>query len=95
VPWSFSQHGIVDRAPASTATGALADIDGDSRADLCSIRIGASSVRAARTGFRRCPRSRRCRWAQPTALWLGDLDGNGTADACVDDAGTIRCVRSN
>ena len=27
-------------------------------------------------------------------LWLGDLDNDGTADVCVDDAGTIRCVRA-
>jgi len=30
----------------------------------------------------------------PVALWMGDLDGDGAADACVDDGATIRCVRS-
>ncbi|MEO8704928.1 MAG: FG-GAP-like repeat-containing protein [Kofleriaceae bacterium] len=95
VPWSFSQAGVVDPAPIDTNTGALADIDGDGRADLCSIR-GNQVVCARSQGFGFGPTavvSTLPAGSAPTALWLGDLDGNGTADVCVDDAGTIRCIR--
>ncbi len=95
VPWSFALAGLVDPSPATITTGALADIDGDGLADLCSLRD--RTIVCARsqgrgfgpaTIFGTLPAG-----AQPTALWLGDLDGNGTADACVEDATTIRCVR--
>ena len=96
VPWSFSQNGVVDETPPDTATGAVADVDGDGRADLCSIR-GRRIACARSQGYGFGPTATLATLpadAAPTALWLGDLDGDGTADACVDDAGTIRCVRS-
>jgi hypothetical protein len=95
VPWSFSQDGVVEHAPPDTATGALADVDRDGRADLCSLR-GRQIVCARSQGYRFGPAATLAtlpEGAAPTALWLGDLDGDGTADACVED-GTIRCVRS-
>jgi len=96
VPWAFSQGGLADPSPADTATGGLADIDGDGRADLCSVRDRRIvCARSQSFGFGpsitlgTLPAG-----APPAALWLGDLDGDGTADACVDDGPTIRCVRS-
>ncbi|MBA3394715.1 MAG: VCBS repeat-containing protein, partial [Deltaproteobacteria bacterium] len=95
VPWGFALAGIVDPSPTMITTGALADIDGDGLADLCSLRDRTIACgRSQGRGFGPAmvlgtmPAG-----AQPTALWLGDLDGNGTADACVEDAATIRCVR--
>jgi hypothetical protein len=98
VPWSFSINGITDAAPPNTDTGAMADIDGDGRADLCGVFSVGSDVRIA------CARSQGFGFgplaviatlpaAGPqTGLWLGDLDGDGVIDACVDDGISIRCA---
>ncbi len=96
VPWGFSLAGVVDLVPGEGPTSALGDIDGDHRADLCTLRdnrilcmrsqghgFGPSSV------FAELPAG-----PAATALWLGDLDGDARADACVDQAGSIVCVRA-
>lgn len=93
-PWSYAFGGVRDPGPASLATSALADLDGDGRAELC--RVHDRSVT--------CTRSQGGGFGPPvtfavlppggpaTALWLGDLDGDGTLDACVDDGPAIHCA---
>ncbi|HEU0036461.1 MAG TPA: VCBS repeat-containing protein [Kofleriaceae bacterium] len=95
VPWRFSQNGVIDMAPPNADTGALADIDADGRGDLCTLHDRAIvCARSQGHGFgpfatfATLPAGA----DRPAALWLGDLDGDGFADACVDDAGTIRCA---
>lgn len=94
-PWGFAFRGITDQAPASPALGALADIDADGRADLCTVRD--RTILCARSqgngfgpqlAFATLPPG-----GVITALWLGDLDGDGLPDACVEDGGSITCVR--
>jgi len=93
-PWAYSQAGIVEVAPATTATVALADVDGDGRADLCSLHedrilCARSQGRAfgPRGTFAILPNQ-----SVASALWLGDLDGDGRADACADTGATITCA---
>lgn len=94
MPWSFALGGIIDPPPTTITSGALADIDGDGLADLCSLRDRDIAARAARVAASAPPPSSApCPPARSRPRWLGDLDGNGTADACVEDASTIRCVR--
>ena len=73
---------------------ALADIDGDGRADLCSAsEEGIACARAADAGTFSAPRTW---WAtRGSALHLGDLDGDGKADACQAVGTTLTCARSN
>jgi LmbE family N-acetylglucosaminyl deacetylase len=98
VPWGFSLGGIADPSPQDADTGALADVDGDGRADLCGLDLTNARVACARSqgrGFG--PRTTLFAWPAgiaPTALWLGDLDGDGKADACVDAGATIACAIS-
>lgn len=94
-PWTFSQFGIRDAAPAGTAVGALADLDGDGRADLCTVRDRAI-VCARSQGHGFGPTSTLATLPAGgalTALWLGDLDGDGALDACVEDGPAVTCVR--
>jgi hypothetical protein len=99
VPWSFSLSGIADPAPTDAALGALADVDGDGRADLCTVRgpAGAYRIECARSqGFGFGPLvvlGTLTSIETPTGLWLGDVDGDGVADACVDDGTSVSCVR--
>ncbi|CAN5920819.1 hypothetical protein BH11MYX3_BH11MYX3_36400 [soil metagenome] len=94
-PWSFALRGTQDPAPASSALGALADIDADGRADLCTIR-DRSIVCARSQGHGFGPQLTFATLPPGgplTALWLGDLDGDGIPDACVEDGLDIICVR--
>ncbi|HTR49108.1 MAG TPA: VCBS repeat-containing protein [Kofleriaceae bacterium] len=95
VPWSWSLADVVDPAPASADVGALADIDGDGRADLC-VLDGAVVACGRSQGRRFGPRTTLATFAgtTPTALVLGDLDGDGHADACVDTGTAIACALS-
>ena len=95
-PWTFSQFGVAEAAPAATAVGALADIDGDDRADLCTVRDRAIvCARSQGHGFGPATTFATLRpGGTLTALWLGDLDGNGRLDACVEDGTTVTCVQS-
>lgn len=94
-PWAYTFQSRFAAAPADTTVGALADLDGDRRADLCTIR-GRSIACARSQGYAFGPESTLV--ALPgagalTALWLGDLDGDGVTDACAEDGASIRCVR--
>ena len=73
---------------------ALADVDGDGRADLCSAsEEGVVCARAAEGGTFAPPRTW---WAtRGSELRLGDLDGDGKADACQRVGSTLTCARSN
>ncbi len=94
-PWGYAQDGVVDVTPATTATVALADIDRDGRADLCSLRDDrVVCARSQGHGFG--PRTTLAILPNQTtasALWLGDLDGDGRADPCVDSGTAIICAR--
>lgn len=94
-PWAFAQRGVRDPAPASTAAGALGDIDGDGRADMC--RVQDRTIACARSqghGFGPATTLATLPPGGPvTALWLGDLDGDGTLDACAEDGANVTCVR--
>jgi hypothetical protein len=98
VPWGFSLAGVPDASPQDPDTGALADIDGDGRADLCGLDLVNARVACARSQGRgfgplttlfALPAG-----ITPTALWLGDLNGDGKADACVDGGATVVCAIS-
>lgn len=94
-PWAYSQGGVVDVTPATTATVALADIDGDGRADLCSPR--EDRIVCARSQGRAFgPRATTLvvlpNQGVASALWLGDLDGDSRADVCVDTGAAITCA---
>ena len=88
-PWSFSVGGSLDESPTSSTD--IADIDGDLRADLCSL--DGTAVQCARSqgrGFG--PRVTFATFSSvPRALWLADLDGDGRADACVDSDTSVDC----
>lgn len=92
-PWSYAQGGAIEPSPTEVARGALADIDGDGRADLCSVE-GARIVCARSHGFGLGPRFTLAALPRATGpgLWLGDLDGDGDVDACVEDGAQITCV---
>jgi len=94
-PWGYSKDGTVEITPATTATVALADIDRDGRADLCTLRDDRI-VCARSQGRALGPRSTIAILPNQTtasALWLGDLDGDGRADPCVDTGPSIICAR--
>jgi hypothetical protein len=94
-PWGYAHGGVVDVTPATTATVALADIDRDNRADLCSLRDDRIvCARSQGRGFG--PRNTLAilpNQLTASALWLGDLDGDGRADPCVDSGTSIVCAR--
>src|SRR5262249_26646443 len=95
-PWSFAFGGTAEPAPPNAALGALADIDHDGRADLCTVRNRAI-VCARSQGNGSGPATVLATLPPgpaPVALWLGDIDGDGSADACVDEGATITCVLS-
>ena len=94
-PWAYSQGGVVDVAPATTATVALADIDGDGRADLCSPRedrIVCARSQGRAFGPRATTLAILPNQSVASAVWLGDLDGDGRADVCVDTGAAITCA---
>lgn len=94
-PWGYSFQMQIAAAPADTTVGALSDLDGDRRADLCTIR-GRSIACARSQGYAFGPEIPLVTvpGAGPlTALWLGDLDGDGVVDACAEDGGNITCLR--
>lgn len=94
-PWGFSRTGTVDIAPASAATVALADIDGDGRADLCAPRedrIECARSQGRGFGPRTATLAILPNQSVASALWLGDLDGDGRADACADTGTAIVCA---
>lgn len=88
VPWSYASRGVVDPAPGAAAIGALHDIDGDGRDDLCAVE--GREILCARSqahGFGpRVPVGTLPPGGAPTGLWF-HLDR-----ACVDDGATLACV---
>lgn len=92
-PWGFSFAGVVDPEPADRTAGALADIDGDGRADLCTAFPGRVAC-ARNQGHAFGPAFTVATLPRPIApaLWAGDLDGDGRADVCVDDGAQITCA---
>jgi hypothetical protein len=91
-PWGFARGGVVEMIPSDPDLTALADIDGDGRADLCSIDQG--HVSCARSQGRAFGPHATWSGLDGSALWLGDLDGDGAADACVDTGTQIACTLS-
>jgi LmbE family N-acetylglucosaminyl deacetylase len=91
-PWGFASMGVVENATGLDAgTAALADVDGDGRADLCVLdgtRIACAFAQDTKFG----PRATVATIPPATSLWLGDLDGDGRADFCTSDATTISCA---
>ncbi len=98
VPWSFSLNGIGDVAPLDTNLGAVGDIDGDGRTDLCGIDANLQITCARSQGFGFGPVAifaTVISASSQTGLWLGDLDGDGKADACADDGTDVHCALSH
>ena len=102
VPWGFAEDQQVEGSIATdgvlhdSARGALADISGDGRADLC-VLVAGNVECAISSGSSFGPRSvvlQLPAGTAPTALWLGDIDGDGKADPCVDDGASITCAPS-
>ena len=86
VPWAFSLAGVVDAASADAATGAFADVDGDGRADFCTLdgnRVSCAFSHGGGFG----PRTTVMELGfSPTALWVGgDL-------ICVDTGVDVICT---
>ncbi|HMG22170.1 MAG TPA: VCBS repeat-containing protein, partial [Kofleriaceae bacterium] len=101
-PWGFAIHSAVegsvatDRVIADQVHGAVADISGDGRADLCVV-VGGRVECALSQGHGFGPRFPVLTVPAghtAAALWLGDLDGDGKADPCVDDGSSILCTLS-
>lgn len=99
MPWGFANRAAVEGSVATDGTiadqthGAVADISGDGRADLC-VAVGSAVECAVSQGHSFGPRFPVVTLAPGTqiqALWLGDLDGDGKADPCVDDGASITC----
>jgi hypothetical protein len=88
VPWSYTWLGIAEPPPSHAAIGALHDIDGDGRDDLCAVE-GREILCARSQGHGFGPR-----------LSVGTLPPGGAATglwfhldrACVDDGATLACV---
>lgn len=94
-PWGYAFQTRIAPAPTDTTVGVLADVDGDRRADLCTIRdrsIACARSQAYAFGPE-IPLATIPGAGPLTALWLGDLDGDGVLDACAEDGPSIRCVR--
>ena len=94
-PWAYSHAGVVDVTPATTATVALADIDGDGRADLCSPRedrIVCARSQGRAFGPRTMTLAILPNQSVASAVWLGDLDGDQRNDVCVDTGTAITCA---
>jgi LmbE family N-acetylglucosaminyl deacetylase len=89
VAWAFSLAGAVDANAATAATGALADGDGDGRADWCAIdgtRVSCAFSHGSGFG----PRAPVMELATaPTALWI-DTGG----ELCVDTGTAVTCATS-
>ena len=102
VPWGFSLHARVEGSVATDGAvsdplhGAVADISGDGRADLCVVTGGTVECALSQGhGFGpRFPVLTLPAASTAEALWLGDLDGDGKADPCVDDGSSIYCTLS-
>jgi LmbE family N-acetylglucosaminyl deacetylase len=102
-PWGFAFHAAVEGSAATDGIvvdqvhGAVADVSGDGRADLCVI-VGNNVECALSQGHAfgpRFPVLTLPATSTPEAMWLGDLDGDGKADPCVDDGTTIFCTVSH
>jgi len=94
-PWGYSHAGMVDVAPANTATVAFGDIDGDGRADYCvprQDRIVCARSQGRAFGPRSTTLAVLPNQSAASALWLGDLDGDGRMDPCVNTGATIACA---
>ncbi|HEY0193673.1 MAG TPA: FG-GAP-like repeat-containing protein [Kofleriaceae bacterium] len=101
-PWGFAINAKVEGSAATDGVvadetrGAIADVSGDGKGDLCVVLGGAVEC-ALSQGHAFGPRYAVLTLApgvQAQALWLGDLDGDGKADPCVDDGTAILCAIS-
>jgi hypothetical protein len=86
VPWSYSLAGTIDAATATAGTAALADLDGDGRADFCSLD-GARVTCAFSHGSAFGPRVPMMELASaPIALWAD------TGALCADLGASVTCL---
>jgi LmbE family N-acetylglucosaminyl deacetylase len=101
-PWGFASLTAAEGSMASDGGvadqmhGAVADVSGDGRADLC-VAVHSTIECALSQGHAFGPRFPVLTLAPAStveALWLGDLDGDGKADPCVDDGTSIVCAIS-
>ncbi|HEY6034227.1 MAG TPA: PIG-L family deacetylase, partial [Kofleriaceae bacterium] len=87
VAWSYALAGVRDAAPASADTAALADIDGDGRADFCAID-GLRVTCAFSHGSAFGPRVPILELATPPlALW-----GDDSGALCADLVTSVTCL---
>jgi hypothetical protein len=99
--WGYSQEGMVEGSTPmdgriDVPLRALADVDGDGRADLCELvadrvmcAISQGDAFRPRTIWLDLPAA-----THVTALWAGDLDGDHKADVCVGTMQEISCALS-
>jgi len=94
-PAGFAQAGVVLAPVFAADTVAMGDVDGDGRADLCSIsttdptRVVCSFGQGGKLG----PPATVAIVPAATSLWLGDIDADGVVDICTSDATNVSCVR--
>jgi LmbE family N-acetylglucosaminyl deacetylase len=92
---AFAQAGVVMAPVLAIDSVAMADVDGDGRADLCSIsttdptRVQCAFGQGGKLG----PPATVAIVPAATSLWLGDIDGDGVADLCTSDATSVSCAR--
>ena len=99
-PWAWSLSANVefsralDGDVASSMTGALADVDGDGRADFCEL-VGSDVLCATSQGDAFGPRHLLMTAAgTPVSLRFVDANGDGRADACVIVGDQRQCALS-
>lgn len=74
---------------------ALADVDGDGRADVCFLRDDDVVCATSRSGARAWTTALGAHGDAGATLRLADIDGDGRADACVRDGDGVTCATSD
>jgi hypothetical protein len=92
IVWSYANRGAWETVAAPTPTAKIVwgDLDGDAVPDACVAAGGGRCAFGNRYGLGPSfvvagP------FVNPEILWLVDVDGNGTREACMAHAGQVYC----